>query len=90
MNWARRDIISRLDSKLNQMIDKYQYNIYRYTNNLDYDIRNPDGNNYGYLYNTFSNYEDGETDPASINVIKSVVDSIVSKLSNNKTRPFFN
>jgi hypothetical protein len=89
-NWKQNDSIATLDSLIESKIDKYEYNLARYLNKY-VDLRN------------YTEYDDwlGITptsaftqrpdleDAPSINVIKSVIDSIVSKLSNNKTRPFF-
>lgn len=87
--WNRRDSIAELDSKINANLNKYQYNVCRYTNRPDMDLRN--AYEYSRWYGAFSSFKQDNDliDPAYVNVIKSVIDSIVSKLSNNKTRPFF-
>lgn len=89
ITWTRRDSIAELDSKINANLNKYQYNVCRYTNRPDMDLRN--AYEYSRWYGSFASFkqDDDLIDPAHINVIKSVIDSIVSKLSNNKTRPFF-
>lgn len=87
--WTRRDSIAELDSIINAQLNKYQYNICRYTNRPDMNVRN--SYEYSRYYVPFSSFKQEPylAEPATLNVIKSVIDSIVSKLSNNKTRPFF-
>lgn len=89
-NWKRRDSISTLDSLIESKIDKYEYNLARYLNKY-VDLRNyTEYDDWLWLTPSaaFTQRADLEDAPA-YNVIKSVIDSIVSKLSNNKTRPFF-
>ncbi len=89
-NWNRRDSIATLDSLIESKIDKYEYNLMRYLNKY-VDLRNyTEYDDWLGLKPSaaFTQRADLEDAPA-FNVIKSVIDSIVSKLSNNKTRPFF-
>lgn len=89
-NWNRRDSIATLDSLIESKIDKYEYNLMRYLNKY-VDLRNyTEYDDWLGLRPSaaFTQRADLEDAPA-FNVIKSVIDSIVSKLSNNKTRPFF-
>lgn len=86
--WTDREYISTLSSRIEGKLDFYSYKLARYINRADVDLRNYD---YQYYYNTpLSLLQDGDLLRApSTNVIKSVIDSLVSKLSNNKVRPFF-
>lgn len=86
--WTDREYISTLSSRIEGKLDFYSYKLARYLNRVDVDLRNYD---YQYYYNTpLSLLQDGDLLRApSTNVIKSVIDSLVSKLSNNKVRPFF-
>lgn len=86
--WSDREYISTLSSRIEGKLDFYSYKLARYLNRADVDLRNYD---YQYYYSTpLSLLQDGDLLRApSTNVIKSVIDSLVSKLSNNKVRPFF-
>lgn len=86
--WTDREYISTLSSRIEGKLDFYSYKLARYINRADVDLRNYD---YQYYYSTpLSLLQDGDLLRApSTNVIKSVIDSLVSKLSNNKVRPFF-
>ena len=86
--WTDREYISHLSARIEGKLDKYSYCLARYLNNALVDLRNYD---YQYYYSApISLLQDGDLLRApSTNVIKSVIDSLVSKLSNNKVRPFF-
>lgn len=86
--WSDKEYISHLSSRIEGKLDYYSYKLARYINRADVDLRNYD---YQYYYNApISLLQDGDLLRApSTNVIKSVIDSLVSKLSNNKVRPFF-
>lgn len=86
--WTDREYVSTLSSRIEGKLDFYSYKLARYINRADVDLRNYD---YQYYYNTpLSLLQDYDLLRApSTNVIKSVIDSLVSKLSNNKVRPFF-
>ena len=86
--WTDQEYISTLSSRIEGKLDFYSYKLARYINRADVDLRNYD---YQYYYSTpLSLLQDGDLLRApSTNVIKSVIDSLVSKLSNNKVRPFF-
>lgn len=87
-NWKDREYVSYLSSRIEGKLDFYSYKLARYLNRADVDLRNYD---YQYYYSApISLMQDGDLLRApSTNVIKSVIDSLVSKLSNNKVRPFF-
>ena len=86
--WSDKEYVSHLSSRIEGKIDYYSYKLARYINRADVDLRNYD---YQYYYSApISLLQDGDLLRApSTNVIKSVIDSLVSKLSNNKVRPFF-
>ena len=86
--WKDNEYISTLSSRIEGKLDFYSYKLARYLNRADVDLRNYD---YQYYYSApISLLQDGDLLRApSTNVIKSVIDSLVSKLSNNKVRPFF-
>lgn len=87
-NWKDREYVSVLSSRIEGKLDYYSYKLARYLNRADVDLRNYE---YNYYYSApISLLQDGDLLRApSTNVIKSVIDSLVSKLSNNKVRPFF-
>ena len=73
-------------------IEKYRRNLRKYLATpgitLDTLTRNSASVGYDYSANSFS---DGNTlSPPSINVIKSVIDTLVSKIATSKVRPFIN
>ena len=73
-------------------LQKYRRNLRKYlaTPGLNIDTLTSNSASVGYDYsiNTFS---DGNTlSPPSINVIKSVIDTLVSKIATSKVRPFIN
>ena len=86
--WSDKEYVSHLSSRIEGKLDYYSYKLARYINRADVDLRNYD---YQYYYSApISLLQDGDLLRApSTNVIKSVIDSLVSKLSNNKVRPFF-
>lgn len=89
-NWKQTEAISTLDNVIESRLDKYEHNLRRYLNRADIDLRNYNEYSMGWfsLSSTFTERADLDNTPC-FNVIKSVIDSLVSKLANNKTRPFF-
>ncbi len=88
--WKKEQILTQLNTNIDMSIDRHQYNICRYYNNLSIDLRSIA--EYNFLNNTqfdFSNEIDLQRS-AAVNIIKSVIDTIVSKLSNQRVRPYFN
>lgn len=84
--------IAELKSRNDIRVQKYRRNLRKYLAtpgiNIDCLTSNSAAVGYDYSVNTFS---DGNTlSPASINVIKSVVDTLVSKIATSKVRPFIN
>lgn len=86
--WKDNEYVSTLSSRIEGKLDFYSYKLARYLNRADVDLRNYE---YQFYYSApISLLQDGDLLRApSTNVIKSVIDSLVSKLSNNKVRPFF-
>lgn len=84
--------ISELKVANSIRLQKYRRNLRKYLAtpgiNIDTLTSNSASVGYDYSINTFS---DGNTlSPPSINVIKSVVDTLVSKIATSKVRPFIN
>lgn len=84
--------ISELKTANSIRLQKYRRNIRKYLAtpglNIDSLTTNSASVGYDYSINTFS---DGNTlSPPSINVIKSVTDTLVSKIATSKVRPFIN
>lgn len=82
--------ISQLKALNSKYLSKWYYN-YRYYNNTPYaDMRQiKDGAIVGYLTNNYGGEDDCSSTP-SLNIIKSCVDTLVSKIAQAKVRPFFN
>ena len=84
--------IAELETANSIRLQKYSRNLRKYLAtpgiNLDTLTSNSASVGYDYSINTFS---DGNTlSPPSINVIKSVIDTLVSKIATSKVRPFIN
>ena len=84
--------ISELKTANSIRLQKYRRNIRKYLAtpglNIDDLTTNSASVGYDYSINTFS---DGNTmSPPSINLIKSVIDTLVSKIATSKVRPFIN
>lgn len=84
--------ITELESTNSIRMQKYRRNLRKYLAtpgiNIDTLTSNSASVGYDYSVNTFS---DGNTlSPPSLNVIKSVVDTLVSKIATSKVRPFIN
>lgn len=84
--------ISELKNANSIRLQKYRRNLRKYLAtpgiNIDTLTSNTASVGYDYSINTFS---DGNTlSPPSINVIKSVIDTLVSKIATSKVRPFIN
>ena len=84
--------IAELESVNAIRLQKYRRNLRKYLAtpgiNIDTLTSNSASVGYDYSINTFS---DGNTlSPPSINIIKSVIDTLVSKIATSKVRPFIN
>lgn len=87
--WNRRNSIATLNTIIDAQIDGYQYKLARYLNDVTVDLRNSVEYSYGYGLGFDLSVEPDLLRSPTTNVIKSVIDSLVSKLANNKVRPFF-
>ena len=84
--------IAELKTANSIRLQKYRRNIRKYlaTPGLNIDDLTSNSASVGYDY-SINSFSDGNTlSPPSINVIKSVVDTLVSKIATSKVRPFIN
>ena len=89
MSWDKHTIIRQLDTVIEGQLDRFEYLEMRYANDVTINLRNQ--LEYKPFVRQFSFKQDNDLlDESALNVIKSVIDSIVSKLANQKVRPYFN
>lgn len=84
--------IAELETVNSIRLQKYRRNLRKYlaTPGVTFDTLTSNSASVGYDYSANS-FSDGNTlSPPSINVIKSVVDTLVSKIATSKVRPFIN
>lgn len=84
--------IAELETTNAIRLQKYRRNLRKYlaTPNINIDNLTTNSASVGYDYSSNS-FSDGNTlSPPSINVIKSVIDTLVSKIATSKVRPFIN
>ena len=80
--------LTLLSNIIDNDVSKHQYMIARYLNDPSFDLRST--NEYNYFNYGYSFAQDSDLhQPANVNVIKSAVDTLVSKISNQKCRPYF-
>lgn len=80
--------INQLVSNIDVKKRKYTWNIERYLDDLSVTLDNFNQNG-NYLTNSFvSRQRDDLKKPAQFNVVRSCIDSLVSKISANKVRPY--
>lgn len=90
MSWSDEQYLTQLNTVIEVELDRYQYLYARYFNDISIDVRNfweyePYLRGYG-----FDMRQDPDLQsPAYVNVIKSAIDTIVSKMANQKVRPYF-
>ena len=90
MAWSDEQYLTQLNTVIEVELDRYQYLYARYFNDISIDVRNfweyePYLKGYG-----FDMRQDPDLQsPAYVNVIKSAIDTIVSKMANQKVRPYF-
>lgn len=88
---SKNNSIRLLNSSINSHIDKYNYLICRYLNDITIDLRtNFEYDTFNVGFDAFHIQDSDLNKSAYTNVIASVIDSVVSKLSNEKVRPYFN
>ena len=89
MSWDKRRIIRELDTIIEANLDRYEWLEMRYFNDTSINLRNYW--EYKPYVRPLSFKQDSDlVDESQLNVIKSVIDSISSKLANQKVRPYFN
>ena len=84
--------IAELETANSIRLQKYRRNLRKYlaTPGINIDTLTSNTASVGYDY-TVNSFSDGNTlSPPSINIIKSVVDTLVSKIATSKVRPFIN
>ena len=87
--WTIDETKSKLENIISSQYDKFNYCYARYKNDVNIDLETNSEINY-YAFNGFDYKQDSDLfRSAYFNVTKSVIDSIVSKLANQKVRPFF-
>lgn len=87
--WGIEETKSKLENIISSQYDKFNYCYARYKNDINIDLETNSEINY-YTFSGFDYKQDSDLfRSAYFNVTKSVIDSIVSKLANQKVRPFF-
>lgn len=82
--------IRQLATVIDAQLEKYQYLLARYLNDTTVDIRNSWEYNNFFISWGFDPVQDADLSrSAYTNVIKSVIDTLVSQLANEKVRPYF-
>ena len=90
MSRENNRIVSTLNTVIDANTDKYEYYTARYLNNPAFSIRATSEWDIGWGY-SFEPAKDADlASSAYTNVIKSVIDTLVSKIAAQKVRPFFN
>ncbi|MBQ2205018.1 MAG: hypothetical protein II411_03905, partial [Lachnospiraceae bacterium] len=89
-NWTRNSSIQKLQTIIDSELGMNSYRLARYLNDISVDL------NYWNEYQDsiwgykFLNIQDIDlAQSPKVNVIKSIIDSLVSKISNQKVRPYF-
>lgn len=87
--WGIEETKAKLENIISSQYDKFNYCYARYKNDVNIDLETNSEINY-YTFSGFDYKQDSDLfRSAYFNVTKSVIDSIVSKLANQKVRPFF-
>lgn len=90
-NWNEKRSVAKLQSIIDSDIGRYSYNLARYMNDVTIDLQYFTEYNDSIWNYRFYNIQDSDlAQSPKINVIKSVIDSLVSKLSNQKVRVYMN
>lgn len=89
-NWSTENYKSKLQSIIDSQLGKYSYCLARYMNDITVDLSYLNEFNDSIWNYRYFNVQDIDlAQSPKTNVIKSVIDSLVSKLSNQKVRPYF-
>lgn len=90
-NWNKNNSISKLQSIIDSELGYRSYQLARYLNDVSIDLNYfTEYNDSAWNYRYFNIQDADLAQSPKINVIKSVIDSLVSKISNQKVRPYFN
>lgn len=90
-NWKLDRSKAKLQSIIDSDIQRYSYNLARYMNDVTVDLQYFTEYNDSIWNYRFYNIQDSDlAQSPKINVIKSVIDSLASKLEHEKVRPYFN
>lgn len=85
MNKKRLTLLSDI---IDNDVWKHQYQVARYLNDPSFDLRS--SNEYSHFIYGFAVAQDADLkQPANANAIKQAIDTLVSKISNQKCRPYF-
>lgn len=89
-NWNKERTKSKLQSIIDSNFSRYTYDLARYMNDITIDLQYiSEYNDSLFNYRFYSTQDSDLEQPPKMNVIKSVIDAIVSKLANQKVRPYF-
>lgn len=90
-NWDINRSIQKCQSVIDGLIQQRTYQAARYLNDITIDLNYLTEWNEGLWNYRFYNLQDSDlAQSPKINVIKSVIDTLVSKLANQKVRPYLN
>lgn len=90
-NWTIDRSINKCQSVIDGMIQQHTYRAARYLNDITIDLNYCTEWNEGlWNYRLFNTQDADLAQSPKINVIKSAIDTLVSKLANQKVRPYFN
>lgn len=90
-NWNLESSKQKLQSIIDSNMGYYSYSLARYLNDVTVDLQYFTEYNDSVFNYRYYNVQDPDlAQSPKVNVIKSVIDSLVSKLANQKVRPYFN
>ena len=90
-NWKINDSVNKLRSIIDSQLGYHSYQLARYSNDVTIDLNYFEEWNDSIWNYRYYNVQDPDLAMSpKINVVKSVIDSLVSKISNQKVRPYFN
>lgn len=90
-NWKINDSVNKLRSIIDSQLGYHSYQLARYSNDVTIDLNYFEEWNDSIWNYRYYNVQDPDlAQSPKINVVKSVIDSLVSKISNQKVRPYFN
>ncbi len=90
-NWKIEDSKNKLRSVIDSQLGYHSYQLARYSNDVTIDLNFfEEWNDAVWNYRYYNVQDPDLAQSPKINVVKSVIDSLVSKISNQKVRPYFN